>query len=219
MRIRVLAVDIGGTTVKILASGEKTPRLFPSGATLTPQKMVAGVQEHAADWKYDVVAIGYPGRVLDGKIAAKPHNLGRGWVGFDFAAAFGCPVKVMNDAAMQALGSYERGLLLFLGLGTGLGAALVADGVVVPLELAHLPFKEGTYEHYVGAKALQRLGPKKWQKHVEFATARLTEALHPDDIVLGGGNARKLETMPNGSRRGNNLYAFVGGFRMWDKRR
>jgi polyphosphate glucokinase len=214
--MRVLAIDIGGTNVKILASGQKTPRKFPSGRRLTPRKMVAGVKALAADWKYDVVTIGYPGLIRGGRIVLEPHNLGRGWVGFNFKSAFGLPVRLINDAAMQALGSYRKGLLLFLGLGTGLGAALVADGVVVPLELAHLPFKKDTYEDYLGVRALKRLGRKKWQKHVEYATARLMDALNPDDVVLGGGNAQKLKKLPKGCRAGNNAYAFVGGFRLWE---
>jgi polyphosphate glucokinase len=213
--MRVLVVDIGGTNVKILASGEKTPRKFPSGPKLTPKKMVAGVKALAAEWKYDAVAIGYPGQVRAGRIMSEPHNLGRRWVGFDFKAAFGCPVRIINDAAMQALGSYKRGLLLFLGLGTGLGAALVADGVVIPMELAHLSFKNGTYEDYVGVRALKRMGRKKWQKYVEFGADRLIQALHPDDVVLGGGNTKKLKKLPKGCRAGNNANAFIGGFRLW----
>ena len=165
--MRVLAVDIGGTNVKILATGQKEPRKFPSGPKLTPKAMVAGVKKLAADWTYDAVAIGYPGRVVDGKIMVEPHNLAKGWIGFDFKSAFGCPVQIINDAAMQALGSYKSGLLLFLGLGTGLGAALVADGVVVPMELAHLPYKNGTWEDYLGVRSLQKRGRKKWQQHVE----------------------------------------------------
>ena len=166
--MRVLVVDVGGTNVKILATGQRTPRKAPSGPKMTPKKMVAAVKALAGTWKYDAVAIGYPGRVHAGRILVEPHNLGRGWVGFNFTAAFGRPVQVMNDAAMQALGSYKRGLLLFLGLGTGLGAALVADGVVIPMELAHLSFKNGTYEDYLGARALKKLGRKKWQKYVEY---------------------------------------------------
>lgn len=213
----VLVVDIGGTNVKILATGQKTPRKFPSGRKLTPKGMVAGVKTLAADWSYDAVAIGYPGRVIAGKIMLEPHNLGRGWVRFDFGAAFGCPVRILNDAAMQALGSYKRGLLLFLGLGTGLGAALVADGVVVPMELAHLPYQNGTWEDYLGARSLQKRGRKKWQQHVEFGVARLTDALAPDDIVLGGGNAKKLKKLPKGCRMGDNAYAFTGGFRLFEE--
>jgi polyphosphate glucokinase len=213
--MRVLVVDIGGTNVKILATGQKEPRKTPSGPKLTPKKMVAEVKALAGEWKYDAVAIGYPGRVVDGRIAVEPNNLGRGWVGFDFESAFGRPVRIMNDAAMQALGSYKRGLLLFMGLGTGVGAAIVADGVVIPLELAHFPFKSGTYETYLGVKALRRLGRRKWQKHVEFTAARLFEAFHPDDVVLGGGNAKKLKKLPGGCRLGSNAFAFAGGFLLW----
>ena len=215
--MRVLVVDIGGTNIKILASGQRTPRKFPSGKKMTPKDMVRGVKELAADWKYDAVAIGYPGQVRNGRIMTEPHNLGRRWVGFDFKSAFGRPVRIINDAAMQALGNYKGGLLLFLGLGTGLGAALVADGgVVIPMELAHLSFKNGTYEDYLGVRALQRLGKKKWQKYVEFGTARMIEAVHPDDIVLGGGNTKKLKKMPKGCRAGDNANAFIGGFRLWE---
>ena len=215
--MRVLVVDIGGTNVKILATGQKTPRKFPSGRKLTPKKMVSAVKELAGDWNYDAVAIGYPGRVHDGRILADPHNLGRGWVRFNFKAAFGRPVKIINDAGMQALGSYKGGLLLFFGLGTGLGAALVVDRIVIPMELAHLSFKNETYEHYVGARALRRLGRKKWQKHVEYATGRMIEAIRPDDVVLGGGNAKKLKKLAKGCRLGSNAYAFTGGFRLWEK--
>lgn len=215
--MRVLVVDIGGTNVKILATGQTTFRKVPSGRELTPQKMVSEVARLAGDWEYDVVAIGYPGRVVDGRIAVEPPNLGHGWVGFDFNAAFGHRVKIVNDAAMQALGSYKSGLLLFLGLGTGLGAALVADGVVIPLELGHLPFKNGTYQEYLGVRALKRLGRKRWQKHVEFTAERLRDALQPDDVVLGGGNAKKLKGLPPGCRAGTNAYAFIGGFRLWEK--
>jgi predicted NBD/HSP70 family sugar kinase len=214
--MRVLVVDVGGTNVKILVTGEKVPRKFPSGRKLTPRAMVSGVKKLAGDWKYDAVAIGYPGLVTAGRIMTEPHNLGKGWVGFNFKSAFGCPVEVINDAAMQALGSYKSGLLLFLGLGTGLGAALVADGVVIPMELAHLPYKNGTWEDYLGVRSLQGRGRKKWEKHVEYATARLFDALHPDDIVLGGGNAKKLKTLPKGCRLGNNDYAFAGGFRLFE---
>jgi polyphosphate glucokinase len=214
--MRVLVVDIGGTNVKILASGQKTPRKSPSGKELTPKKLVADVKALADGWKYDVIAIGYPGTVRDGRVAAEPHNLGKGWNGFDFRAAFGKPVRIMNDAAMQALGNYKRGLLLFLGLGTGLGAALVVDGVVIPMELAHLSFKDGTYEDYLGVRALRKLGRKKWQKYVEFGAARMIEAVNPDDVVLGGGNAKKLKTVPDGCRVGDNAHAFIGGFRLWE---
>ena len=214
--MRVLVVDVGGTNVKILATGQRLPRKSPSGPGLTPRKMVAVVKELAADWEYDAVAIGYPGVVRRGRIVVEPHNLGRGWVGFDFKSAFKRPVRIMNDAAMQALGNYKRGLLLFLGFGTGLGSALVADGVIIPMELGHLSFKERTYEHYVGAQGLERMGRKKWQKYVKFVTARFLEALKPDFVVLGGGNAKKLKPLPKGCVLGKNSRAFTGGFRMWE---
>jgi polyphosphate glucokinase len=218
--MKVLAVDIGGNNVKILVTGHKTPRKFPSGPTLTPDRMVTEVKKLAADWKYDVVAIGYPGLVLEGRPAREPHNLASGWIGFDFARAFGCAVKVINDAAMQALGTYNGGTMLFLGLGTGLGSTLVVDGgFVVPMELAHLSYRKGTtFEDYIGIRGLKRLGKKKWRKHVAFVVARLIETLHPDDVVFGGGNARRLKKLPAGCRVGANAYAFVGGFRLWEKR-
>lgn len=214
--MNVLVVDVGGTNVKILATGQSEPRKFPSGPTLTPEAMVAGVTKLADDWPYDVVSIGYPGLVVRGKILTEPHNLAIGWVGFDFQAAFGKPVKLINDAAMQALGSYQGGLLLFLGLGTGLGSAVVAEGVVVPMELAHLPYRKGTYEDYVGRRGLKRMGKKKWARHVAIVVSRMAAALHPDDIVLGGGNTKKLKALPPGSRAGQNVNAFAGGFRLWD---
>jgi predicted NBD/HSP70 family sugar kinase len=215
--MNILVVDIGGTGVKILVTGQSERRRFPSGPTMTPQQMVTGVKDLAAEWKYDVVSIGYPGLVLRGRIVAEPHNLAPGWVGFDFQAAFGRPVKVMNDAAIQALGSYKGGLMLFLGLGTGLGSALIADGAVWPTELAHLSYKKGTVEDYVGRRGLKRLGKKKWRRHVAFLVARLIAALHPDDVVLGGGDAKKLKTLPPGCRAGDNKNAFLGGFRMWER--
>jgi polyphosphate glucokinase len=216
MQMRVLVVDIGGTNVKILATGQTEPRKFPSGRKLTPEHMVAGVKELAGPWKYDAVALGYPGQVHDNRIVTEPKNLAHGWAEFDFQAAFGCPVRIMNDAAMQALGSYQRGLLLFLGLGTGLGAALVRDGIIVPLELGRLAFKDGTYEDYIGVRALKRLGRKKWQKYVEFGATRMIQAVLPDDVVLGGGNAKKLTRLPKGCRLGSNAFAFIGGYRMWE---
>jgi predicted NBD/HSP70 family sugar kinase len=214
--MNVLVVDVGGTNVKILATGQSEPRKFPSGPTLTPEAMVAGVTKLAEDWPYDVVSIGYPGLVVRGKILTEPHNLAFGWVGFDFQAAFGRPVKLLNDAAMQALGSYQGGLLLFLGLGTGLGSAVVAEGIVVPMELAHLPYRKGTYEDYVGRRGLKRMGKKKWARHVAIVVSRMAAALHPDDIVLGGGNTKKLKALPPGSRAGQNVNAFAGGFRLWE---
>lgn len=214
--MNVLVVDVGGTNVKVLATGETEPRKFASGPTLTPEQMVAGVKELAAEWKYDAVSIGYPGLVLRGRVAVEPHNLAAGWVGYDFDAAFGRPVRLINDAAMQALGSYRGGVLLFLGFGTGLGTALIVDGIVVPAELAHLPYKKATYEDYVGLRGLERLGKRKWRRYVADVVARLIAALHPDDIVLGGGNAKKLKEIPPGCRLGNNANAFTGGFRLWE---
>jgi polyphosphate glucokinase len=213
----VLTVDIGGTSVKILASGQTEPRRLSSGKGMTPRKMVAGVKKLAKGWKYDVISIGYPGAVRKGQVVAEPHNLGRGWVGFDFQAAFGCPVKMINDAAMQALGSYRGGTMLFLGLGTGLGAALVVDGTVVPMELGHLSIGKKTFEDDLGIRGLERLGRKKWEDRVERATKRFISALLLDDVVLGGGNVKKLTKLPQGCRMGDNFNAFLGGFRLWEE--
>jgi polyphosphate glucokinase len=182
----VLVVDVGGTSVKVLATGHNERRKFPSGPKLKPKQMVSEVKQIVREWKYDVVSIGYPGLVVRGKPAAEPHNLGRSWVGFDFKSAFGCPVRIINDAAMQALGSYKGGLMLFVGLGTDLGSALVQEGRVVPMELGHLSYKNGTYEDYIGLRGLRRLGKKRWRRHVAYGVARLIVALHPDDVVLGG---------------------------------
>ncbi len=214
--MKVLVVDVGGTHVKILASGQNTPRKFVSGPKMTPKQMVSGVKALAAGWKYDAVSIGYPGLVLHGKIAHDPHNLAPGWVGFDFRKAFGCPVRVINDAAMQAWGSYKGGSMLFLGLGTGLGSAMIVDGVLEPMELGHLPYRKATYEDYVGSRGLERFGRKKWRKYVADVVERLANALEPDDIVVGGGNAKELKELPKGSRQGDNLNAFAGGFRLWN---
>ena len=215
--MNVLVVDVGGTYVKILATGQEEPRRFPSGPTLIPEKMVAAVKKLAEDWKYDVVSLGYPGVVVRGRIANEPRNLAKGWVGFDFRAAFGCPVKIINDAAMQALGSYRGGTMLFFGLGTGLGTALVAAGTVVPMERGHLAIAKKTFEDDLGIRGLERLGLKRWQRRVEVVTARFASALQLDDIVLGGGNARKLTRLPQGCRLGDNANAFLGGFRLWEK--
>jgi len=203
--------------VKILATGQKEPRKFRSGPTLTPTQMVSGVKGLAANWKYDVVSIGYPGPVLAGRPVAEPRNLGRGWVGFNFARAFGRPVKLVNDAAMQALGSYKGGKMLFLGLGTGLGTAMIVEGVVAPMEVSHLPYKKGTYEHYVGRAGLERSGKKKWRRHVADVVGRLIAALRPDDTVIGGGNIKRLKSLPPHCRQGANARAFSGGFRLWEK--
>jgi polyphosphate glucokinase len=212
---RVLVIDVGGTSVKILTSRQPDIRSFRSGPKLTPRRMVSGVKKLAADWTYNVVSIGYPGPVLGGRPSAEPVNLGRGWIAFDFAQAFGRPVKVMNDAAMQALGSYQGGKMLFLGLGTGLGSALIANGVVKPMELGHLPYKKGTYEDYVGRAGLERNGKKKWRRHVADVVERLMAALRPDDTVIGGGNVKKLGSLPRRCRAGENANAFRGGFRLW----
>jgi predicted NBD/HSP70 family sugar kinase len=214
---KVLVIDVGGTHVKVLVTGAKEPRKYPSGPTLTPPQMVAAVREIITDWEYDAVSIGYPGPVRRGKPVAEPKNLGPGWVGFDFAAEFGRPVRMLNDAAMQALGSYEGGRMLFLGLGTGLGSALIVEKVVVPLELAHLPYRKGrTIEDYVGKRGLDRLGRKKWQLRVEDVIDRLKAAFVVNKVVLGGGNIKKLTRVPPGTRLGDNSNAFVGGFRMWE---
>ena len=213
---RVLAIDIGGSHVKTKISGRREMRQFVSGPTLTPRRMVAKVLALNGDLKYDVISIGYPGVVVHGKIITEPYNLGRGWVGFDFRKAFGRPTHVMNDAAMQAIGSYEGGRMLFLGLGTGLGSTLIVDDVVAPMELAHLPYKRRrSYEDYVGDRGRARLGPKKWRKVVGEIVEQLREALEADYVVLGGGNARKLKKLPKNTRLGNNDFAFVGGFRVW----
>lgn len=217
--MKVLVVDVGGSHVKLLASGQEEPRKLSSGPTMTPEQMVAGVRKTSEGWDYDVVSIGYPGLALDDRAVSEPHNLGAGWVGFDFPAAFGCPVRLINDAAMQALGSYRGGKLLFLGLGTGLGSAMVVEGLVVPMELAHLPYKKGTYEDYVGAAALRKRGKKKWRRDVAEVVAYLIAALQPDDVVVGGGNVHTLAELPKGWRAGDNANAFVGGFRMWAQRR
>jgi polyphosphate glucokinase len=214
--MNILVIDVGGTHVKLLASGQTEPRRFDSGLTMTAEAMVASVLELTHDWKYDVVSIGYPGPVRDDKPSAEPHNLAPGWVGFDFEKALARPVKMINDAAMQALGSYHGGRMLFLGLGTGLGSTLIVDSVVAPLELAHLPYKKGrTYEDYVGARGLQRLGKKKWRAAVDDVCTLLVAAMQADDLVLGGGEARQLKELPARARLGDNANAFVGGYRMW----
>ncbi|HEY6983545.1 ROK family protein [Reyranella sp.] len=214
---KVLVVDVGGTSVKIIATGQREHRAFPSGPRLTAKRMVAEVKKAAADWRYDAVSIGYPGPVLHGRPIAEPPNLGRGWVKFDFAAAFRRPVKMVNDAAMQALGSYRGGKMLFLGLGTGLGSAMIVDGIVEPMELGHLPYKKATYEDYVGRRGLLRHGKKKWRRHVADVVARLIAALEPGDTVIGGGNVKKLAKLPPKTRAGENANAFRGGFRLWEK--
>ena len=214
--MNILAIDVGGTHVKFLASGESERREIDSGPAMTARQMTWDVEKLVQDWKYDVVSIGYPGPVVDNHPTAEPHNLGRGWMGFDFAAAFKRPVKVINDAAMQALGDYHGGRMLFLGLGTGLGSSMIVDGIVQPMELAHLPYKKRTYEDYVGLRGLEEFGKKDWRKHVEEVVEVLVAALQPDDVVLGGGNAKKLKDMPPLCRLGDNANAFKGGFRLWE---
>jgi len=213
---QVLVVDVGGTHIKVLATGHRAHRKFDSGPAMTPQQMVKGVLALTQDWRWDCVSIGYPGPVVHGKPLRDPFNLGKGWVGFDFAKALGKPVKLVNDAAMQALGSYEGGRMLFLGLGTGLGSAMIVEGVLQPMELAHLPYRHGkTYEDYLGIHGLRRLGLASWRRHVFHIVAALKAALEADYVVLGGGNAHKLDRLPPGARRGDNANAFRGGFRLW----
>lgn len=216
LKKKVLVIDIGGSHVKALVTGHRVPARLPSGPKLTPQQMVDRVLDATKGWHYDAVTIGYPGPIVKGKIAREPHNLGRGWKRFDFQRAFGKPVRLVNDAAMQALGSYAGRRMLFLGLGTGLGTTLVHDGVVIPLELAHLPYRNGkTYEQYLGQAGLHRLGRKKWRAAVADVVGLLLRALVADYAVLGGGNARLLTTLPPNTRRGRNTNAFRGGFRLW----
>jgi predicted NBD/HSP70 family sugar kinase len=213
---RILVIDVGGTHVKVLVTGMKQPVIIPSGPTLVPGVMIRQVRDAVKSFPYDVVSIGYPGPVVHGRPLREPHNLGQGWVGFDFRKALGRPVKVINDAAMQALGSYKGGRLLFLGLGTGLGSAMIADGVIEPMEIAHLPYKRGkTYEDYLGIRGLKRLGRKRWERQVAKVISLLREALEPGEVVLGGGNVKKLKKLPPGTRLGSNENAFRGGFELW----
>jgi predicted NBD/HSP70 family sugar kinase len=213
----ILVIDVGGTNVKVLATGQKESIKIPSGPEMTPNKMVKQVRAATADWKYDAISIGYPGPVIHGHPLTEPHNLGGGWVGFDFRKAFGHPVKIINDAAMQALGIYRGGRMLFLGLGTGLGSAMIVNGIVEPMEVAHLPYKNGrTFEDYLGIRGLKRLGKKRWRRHVTKVVEKLKNALEADYVVLGGGNSKLLKTIPHGSQLGNNSSAFTGGFRLWE---
>lgn len=218
--MKILVIDIGGNSVKALVEGAKEPRKFPSGPTLTPHEMVTSVLKLTEDWKFDAVSIGYPGRVRENRVTAEPVNLGRGWMHFDYDKAFGVPVKILNDAAMQALGSYNGGKMLFLGLGTGLGTALIVDGSLLPMELGHLPYKGGgTYEDHLGLKGLTRIGITKWRDLVHEVVALLIDVFELDDVVIGGGNVNKLEAMPPGCRAGDNDLAFEGGLLLWKEGR
>ncbi len=213
--MKILVIDVGGTHVKVQATGQRTRRKLPSGPGLTPRRMVRAVSDLVSDWQYDAVSIGFPSRVARGKIATEPANLGRGWVGFDFGRAFDRPAKVINDAAMQALGAYEGGRLLFLGFGTGLGSALIADGVIVPMELAHLPYKKATYEDYVGLRGLAKNGKKRWRRDVADVVAQFGAAFEIEDVVIGGGNSKFLKQLPKGALLVTNAHAIKGGYRLW----
>ncbi len=217
---KVLVVDVGGTHLKILATSQRTPRKIVSGPKMTPGLMSNWVKKAASGWHYDVASIGYPGPVVHGRPVHEPYNLAKGWVGFDYAKALGCPVKIINDAAMQSLGSYKGGRMLFLGLGTGLGSAMIVDGILEPMELAHLPYKKGkTYEDYLGLRGLERMGKKKWRHYVDLIVKELEAALDPDYVVLGGGNVKEVKTLPPKTRLGANGNAFIGGFRLWSAKK
>jgi predicted NBD/HSP70 family sugar kinase len=216
--MRILAIDVGGSHAKALVTGHTQPVRIPSGPTFTAKDLVRGIERAVAGWNYDVVSIGVPAAVVHGKLASEPRNLGTGWVGFNFRRAFGRPVQLINDAAMQALGSYEGGRMLFLGLGTGLGSALIVDGVIEPMELARLPYTDHrTYEDAIGEKGRKSLGNKKWRRRVNDVIKRLKTALEVDDVVIGGGNVKRLRTLPAGVRRGSNAHAFTGGYRLWKR--
>jgi polyphosphate glucokinase len=215
--VKTLVIDVGGTHVKLLATGQRTPTKIDSGPTLTPRAMADAVRKLTADWDYDRVSMGYPGPVRDGQPAAEPWNLASGWVRFNFQKALGKPVRIVNDAVMQALGSYEGGSMLFLGLGTGLGTTMIRDRMIIPMELAHLPYRNGkTYEEYLGAAGFARLGKRRWRKHVLTVIDLFTAALLVDYIVLGGGNALHMKALPKRVRLGSNANAFKGGFRLWE---
>jgi predicted NBD/HSP70 family sugar kinase len=213
----ILVIDVGGTHVKFRIGERGAAQEFESGPSMTPARMVRRLCKLLDGQRYDAVSIGYPGLVYHGRIAAEPHNLGQGWLGYDFAAAFGRPVRLINDAAMQAIGSYRGGRMLFLGLGTGLGATLIIDGVVEPTEVGHMPYKRGrTFEDYVGERGRKRLGTPRWRKTVRKVIADLNAAFETEYILLGGGNARRLKKLPRGVRLGGNNHAFIGGLRLWD---
>jgi polyphosphate glucokinase len=216
--MNILVVDVGGSHVKVLATGQTAPRRMSSGRELDAAGMVEGVKRLSGDWQYEVVSLGYPGQVVHNRPAHEPANLGRGWTGFDYGAAFGRPVRIINDAAMQALGSYQGGRMLFIGVGTGLGSAMIVDGHLEPMELAHLPYrKKLTYEDFVGERGLVRLGKKAWREEVLAIIDAFRRALEPEYIVLGGGNAKLMKTLPPDVRLGGNENAFIGGFRLWEE--
>ena len=212
---RVMVIDVGGTHIKTLASGQRAAVKIASGLKMTAKEMVREVKRQTSNWNYAAVSIGYPGPVIHGLPLREPYNLGPGWVGFNFRKAFGCPVKIINDAAMQALGSYEGRRMLFLGLGTGLGSAMIVNNILEPMELAHLPYRKRTYEDYLGERGLKRMGEKKWRRHVAEVVETLRDALQADYVVVGGGNARLLKKLPPKTRLGDNRNAFLGGFRLW----
>lgn len=215
--MKILVIDIGGSNIKILATGQPERIKIPSGSTFSPEEMLPLIKEHAADWKYDRVSIGFPGVVKNNKILSEPVNLGSGWETFDFDGAFNCPVKIINDAAMQALGGYENKKLLFLGFGTGLGTAMIVNRTIIPLEGGHLPYKKSTFESYVGKEYLQKSGSKRWEKHVGICIEKFAHVFQPDDILLGGGNSKLITNVPEGCRLGTNQNAFKGGFRLWEE--
>jgi polyphosphate glucokinase len=214
--VKILVIDVGGTNVKVCVTGRKEPVKILSGPAMTAARMAAAVRKATEGWTYEAVSIGYPGPVKNGKPVEEPSNLAPGWVRFDYRKAFGCPVRIVNDASMQALGSYRKGRMLFLGLGTGLGSALVADGELQPLELGHLPYRHGRcYEDYAGLRGYRRLGRKRWTRHIEKIVALLKRGLQADEVVLGGGQMKKLNKLPPGSRPGDNQDAILGGYRLW----
>jgi len=214
----VLVIDVGGTHVKMLVSGQPEPRKFDSGPKMSAEKMVKQVKAAIRDWHYDRVTVGLPCPIVNGHPLREPHNLADGWMKFNFSTAFGLPLKIINDAAMQALGSYQGGSMLFLGLGTGLGSAMIVNGILEPMELAHLLYRKGkTYEDYLGLRGIERLGKKKWRKQVAKVVKKLKTALEADYVVLGGGNSKLLKDIPPGARLGSNGNAFLGGFRLWER--
>lgn len=213
--MNTLVIDIGGTNVKVIATGIEKRIKIPSGTDMSPEKMVAEVKAATADWSYERISIGYPGPVVEGAPTVEPHNLAHGWVGFDFEKAFGLPVKIINDAAMQALGSYKGGCMLFLGIGTGLGSAMIVEGVIQPMELAHLPYKKGSFEDYIGKRGLEKRGKKKWSADANTIIEMLKNATQADYVILGGGNAELITDLPPKTEVGTNMNAFEGGFRLW----